>query len=394
MLDNFRRSRGGLESWTARLADQLVDRGHDVHIVAGAFGQDEPPRGLTFQPVVGARPGLDFGNRAVPVLLELAPDVIHDMGCGWHCDVFQPHCGSRPAVAARKRAHWPFWMRRAKQSVDGLLRREREFRKLLALQYEDRGQTIVAVSDMVAHDLRQHHGVAPERIRTIPNGVDTEQFSPGHRARHRSEVRRRLGIPEGAVVALCVGHNFRLKGVPTLLAAVARMRAAGLPIHALVVGGERLDRWRWKARRMGIARHCTFAGTCADPVPYYAAADLSVHPARFDSFGLVLLEAAASGLPLIVSRSCGATELFRDGIDQHVLDDPLDADELAAAMRALIAAPARERMGASARRQSLEHTFERNVERIVSLYEEIADRRAGVHAAVGRSTRCVSSIAP
>ena len=114
VLDHFRRSRGGLESWTARLADQLVDRGHDVHIVAGAFGQDEPPRGLTFQPVVGARPGLDFGNRAVPVLLELAPDVIHDMGCGWHCDVFQPHCGSRPAVAARQRAPWAGWVRRAK----------------------------------------------------------------------------------------------------------------------------------------------------------------------------------------------------------------------------------------------------------------------------------------
>lgn len=392
VLDQFDPARGGIEQWTAALAHALADRGHEVHVVARRFAAEVESNRWACWPVAARRAGLEFAEAVLPVLVELAPDVIHDMGFGWYCDVLQPHGGVRAAVAERKTAHWPGWLRGLQRAAARFSPRHRRLERLSAAQYADHGQTFVAVSNMVAADIERFHGVPRDRIRVIPNGVDSARFAPTGSPHRRRMLRRALGIADGTIVALCVAHNFRLKGVGTLIEAVARLRRHDVPVHALVVGGRRLQRWRRRADRLGIGRHITFVGAQPDTAPYYAAADLYVHPTLYDSCSLVLLEAAAAGLPLITTRCNGAAELFRDGSEQLLVDDPRSAVELGEAIRSLAPSEARRRMGEAARQRAVELSSERNVDAIVSLYREIVARRGPRREAPAEALPSVAAV--
>jgi UDP-glucose:(heptosyl)LPS alpha-1,3-glucosyltransferase len=262
--------------------------------------------------------------------------------------------------------------------VDRLLPRQRDFQRLMAQQYADRGQAMLALSQSAAADFTRFHGVAPGRIRIVYNGVDTERFSPDRCAPHREETRRRLDVATEEVLALLIAHNFRLKGVATLLRAMRDLVARGRKVRLAVVGGKRLDGWRQRARRLGLDRHVTFVGLVDDPVPYYAAADMYVHPTFYDSCSLVALEAAACGLPIITSRYNGAAELFREPGEIRLISDPADARELAAAIAELLDGPVRRRMGRSARQVALAHTLERNVDEILAVYDVMRALKPGV----------------
>ena len=370
VLEQFDPPRGGLERWTWRFAAELVHRGHEVHVVAKHFSEATQAMPIIAHRLDGVRSRLGFAEAAQAKLVTLAPDVIHDMGCGWYCDVFHPHGGSWAALTQRKLLLLPAWKRPLKHTVDRLLPRQREFHSLLLRQYADSGQLLVALSQTVADDFRRFHGVPAERIRVVYNGVDTEHFSPQRRLRYRRAVRRRLGIAEEKVVALIVAHNFRLKGVPTLLRAMGRLVPRRLPVHLVVVGGRHLRPWQRMAARLGIDGAVSFVGPQDETAPYYAAADLYVHPTFYDTCSLVVLEAAASGLPVITTQINGVSELLSHGTDSLLLSDPADADELAEQMRALLDESLRQSIGAAARQTALRHTLKRNVEEILAVYEE------------------------
>ncbi|MFH1923203.1 MAG: glycosyltransferase family 4 protein, partial [Planctomycetota bacterium] len=141
------------------------------------------------------------------------------------------------------------------------------------------------------------------------------------------------------------------------------------------VGGKRLRHYERTTARLGAASAVTFTGTVHDTVPFYAAADVYVHPTYHDSCSLVVLEALASGLPVITSRLNGAAELLTEGVEGAVMPDPADVDDLLARLEPMFDPSVRIRMGRAARRLAMEHTLERNVNEVLAVYEEVVRRR-------------------
>jgi UDP-glucose:(heptosyl)LPS alpha-1,3-glucosyltransferase len=301
--------------------------------------------------------------------------VIHDTGAGWHCHVFQPHGGSHRALIEHNLMVLPRWMRPLKRAVSRWLPRYRRFEALMARQYVNDGRILLALSRQTLADFEQIHGVPRKQIRLGYNGVDPVRFSPEHRARYRQAVRCWLGVEESTLVLLIVAHNFQLKGVPTLLKAMGRLTAQRRPVHLMVVGGKRLGRYERAAARLGAASTVTFTGTVHDTVPFYAAADVYVHPTFHDSCSLVVLEALAGGLPVITSRLNGAAELLTEGVEGHVMPDPADVDGLLARLEPLFDPAVRQRMGRAARRLALKHTLDQNVHQVLAVYEEVVRSR-------------------
>jgi len=374
VIEHFDPRRGGVEQWTEQFVRSLLGRGHEVHVVARQFGPTAQGLPIIAHPVDRRAERVRFAEAAERVLRRLDLDVIHDTGCGWHCDVFQPHGGSRLVAAEQNRLLLPRWIRPAKRVVDGLLPRYRQFGALLARQYADDGRLVLALSRRVADDLVELHGVRPNRLRLVYNGVDTARFSPEHRATYRDAIRAALGVAPEATLLLIVAHNFRLKGVPTLLEVMARW-SDPRPAHLVVVGGRKLARYQRLAQRLGIAGRTTFTGAVDDTVPYYAAADVYVHPTYYDPCSLVVLEALASGLPVVTSRQNGASELLTDGQHGLLVDDPGDVDACRDRIGRLLDTDARRRMGRAARALALRHTLERNVDEVIAVYEEVLARR-------------------
>jgi UDP-glucose:(heptosyl)LPS alpha-1,3-glucosyltransferase len=122
------------------------------------------------------------------------------------------------------------------------------------------------------------------------------------------------------------------------------------------------------ARELGIAGRVRFAGHAKDPEAYYAAADVFVLPTFFDPFANATLEAMASGLPVITSRSNGASEILTPGADGLVVDDLREAAGLARAIGDLTDPTRREAMGRAARETALRYPWEGPLQATLDVY--------------------------
>jgi UDP-glucose:(heptosyl)LPS alpha-1,3-glucosyltransferase len=370
---------GGLGQWCWQFITALANRANSVHVITQRFGGEALPANVARHRIPAEKSRMSFASAATEHVKQLQLDVVHDMGSGWNCDVFQPHGGSHLSWLARRANMYPHWLRPFKRSLDVLLPRQRDFTRHCRRQFESRNspdKTFIALSQSVADDFVRLHGVPPEQIAVVYNGVDCRHYSPAHRAVNREALRRQLNVRDEDLLVLLAAHHFRLKGVPELIGLAARLVSNGRPIQLVVVGGKRLAKWRRAAARVGLAGCATFVGSVHDMVPYYAAADAYVHPTYYDPCSLVLLEAAASGLPIVTTRRFnGAAELFRDGHEILTVADPSDSVELLDCVDALFEERLRRRLGDAARKVALRHTFDRNVAEIVQLYDRVVGHR-------------------
>jgi UDP-glucose:(heptosyl)LPS alpha-1,3-glucosyltransferase len=369
VIEHLDARRGGAEQWTHQFARWLLGAGHEVHVVAGGFSPAAEQMGIVPHRLAPFAGKVEFARAAQRRLDALPLDVVHDMGHGWQCEVFQPHGGSRTAAFEQNLRLAPRWLRPFKRRAARWLPRYREFRQLAMRQYMADGRIFIALSQMVARDFVRFHGVSGEQVRLVYNGVDIARFSPGRRSDDRRRVRHELGVADGELLLLIVAHNFRLKGVPALLAAVGLLADDGWPLRLAVVGGKRQGAWDRLAARLGARGAARFVGPVDDAAPYYAAADAYVQPTWYDPCSLVLLEALASGLPVVTSRYNGAGELVTPGCEGWIVDDPGNPRELAGRIRPLFDPATRERMSA-ARALAEQHSLERNCRELLAVYDE------------------------
>src|SRR5205085_11435910 len=135
----------------------------------------------------------------------------------------------------------------------------------------------------------------------------------------RSEARRDLDLA-GATVFLGSAHNMSLKGMDIALRAMAVLVAEGRDVRLLLAGAPP-DRI-WLERAAPLGDRVRFLGLVEDMAKLFAAADVLVHPTRWDACSLSTIEAGAAGLPVITTVRNGAAELIRDGVTRLVLPDP------------------------------------------------------------------------
>jgi UDP-glucose:(heptosyl)LPS alpha-1,3-glucosyltransferase len=134
---------------------------------------------------------------------------------------------------------------------------------------------------------------------------------------------------------LFVGNDFDKKGLPTLLKALVGVP----PLHLAVVGqGRQLDRYRQQIDALGVTGRVHLLGSLPDVSPAYAAADCLIHPTTEDTYAMVVLEAMAHGLPVLVSsaRYCGIAAELTHGVDALILDEPQDHQALGRLMTTLL----------------------------------------------------------
>jgi D-inositol-3-phosphate glycosyltransferase len=201
---------------------------------------------------------------------------------------------------------------------------------------------IVAATTVERTHLVKHYGADPARIAVIPCGVDTNLFLPGDQAAARAA----LGLDD-QLQLLYVGRLAPIKGLETLLDAMARLRAAGTRVHLSIVGGDADEplnghegELRVRLARLDLHSAVTFVG--AQPQErlraWYVAADATVLPSHYESFGMVAMEAMACGIPVVASRVGGLQTTVRDGVTGLLVPDH-DPVALAGALDRLLGDP-------------------------------------------------------
>ena len=200
---------------------------------------------------------------------------------------------------------------------------------------------IAAVSGRTGRDLHRFYGADPEKTSVIYNGADPLMFSPGNRAAYRDVIRARYNIPTGAVLLLFVGEYNR-KGLDTVVRAMARTKTA-TPYHLLAVGAGNPAPFGALAQSLGVADKVTFAPPTGNIEQVFGAADGFVFPTFFEPFGMVILEAMFSGVPVITTQIAGAAELIRHGETGYLVASPTDAAGFAEQIDALVSQSPRAR---------------------------------------------------
>ena len=262
----------------------------------------------------------------------------------------------------------------------------------IRLSEEDRivrlADRVVAANVVERAHLAWYYGASTDRIAVIPCGVDTELFRPMPQV----EAKRLLALPPDPLL-LYVGRLQPIKGLETLLEAMTALDGAA---QLLIVGGDQdepenghADYLRERVSVLGLRERVSFLG--AQPQErlrlFYAAADATVMPSYYESFGMVALEAMACGSPVIASRVGGLTTTVRDGVTGFLVPEG-DAGALAERVALLLEDRGRRaQLGREAQRWAAEHRWPCVAEAVCRLYSDLRPSASG-HLA---RARCRSS---
>jgi UDP-glucose:(heptosyl)LPS alpha-1,3-glucosyltransferase len=380
-LRDFSKKKGGAERYLVDLCIRMATEGHEVHVYAERQDEEDPK--IHFHPIktipfLKSLRLLSFAIRATREIERGGYEITLGAGNTLKADILQPHGGVHWAWFWRSLRAYDnpiLWMIKLlgrvfspKQWVSGWIEdtpyRRKNFRK------------IIAISDMVKHDMVRWYQIPEERIHVIYNGVDIERFHPRNR-QFRGEVRRRHGIGDELVI-LFVSNNFRMKGLGCLMNALADLKKEGPPpFKLLVLGRDRQEPHLRLAKKIGILEETVFAGSTNESEKYYGASDLLAHPSFYDACSLTVFEALASGLPVITTSTNGASGILSHGEDGWVIGEPMNGDELRMAIR-YFSKEENRNLACHRGRQKAEHYSEEvNLSRIMGVFRESINPSAG-----------------
>lgn len=342
---------GGYERAAERLSAELAARGHCVTVIAErrdkAWPATETLDGVRVRRLWCAyRPRLHMLTALTSFALFLLTrgrrfDV-------WHVHQYGLHAAL--AVALGRVLRRPVVLKLTSSAGQGLARATAasRFASLTAALLK-RVTAIVALSRETASEA-QAFGIQPERIHLLGNGVDTVKFRP-HDERERSELKRKLGIgPHRAVIY--VGRLSPEKNPDGLLQAWMKARPSLTADWKLVLVGDGPMRGALEAvvRAQALEDSALIAGQERNIEQWMGSADVYVSSSHHEGLSNTLLEAMASGLPVVATQVSGVTELVKE-TGAGLVAEVGDMDELARALVRLASdRPLRERLGVAARR--------------------------------------------
>ncbi len=227
-------------------------------------------------------------------------------------------------------------------------------------------------------------GIARQKIRIIPNAVDTDRF--GGVFRGRSAVRADMGIPDDAFIFLCVARNHPQKDFPTLFAAFAALCSAhpGCEIHLVLAGRDAL-----KARvecgqfnpRVHLAEFGAEVGNGAPAMPpeglveLYRSADAFVLSSLLEGFSSAVIEAMAAGLPCVVTDAPGIRGVVVDGREGLLVPCGQPGVLAEAMAKLLVSTELRQHLSHAARATAATYDWNTVVAAYVSLYEDVIGKK-------------------
>lgn len=371
--------KGGAERYCFDLVKFLAQKGVEVHVFTSAYTELDTRITIHLVPVVPLWKWvrcLTFAINCRRMMRKERFDCIMGIGDTLDADLLQPHGGVhwrwfwRGLEGYRKPFPWAF----------KLLGRALSTKQWVKGWIEDypyaRAKKVVAISEMVRRDIIDYYGISEEQVVTIYNGVDTERFHPRNKE-YRDEVRRRYGIENSALLLLFVSHNFRLKGLRYLIEALPLIKMTRAGVRLMVIGRDRAAPYLRLAKSVECADDVIFVGAVQRLERFYAAADIMVHPTFYDPCSLAVLEALASGLPVITTIYNGAGWIITEGKEGYVLQDPRDVAGMAQKILFLADRSRLEAAAASARILAERHTLAGAQRALLEVMEGITSRISG-----------------
>jgi UDP-glucose:(heptosyl)LPS alpha-1,3-glucosyltransferase len=366
---------GGVERYIYAFCQRLIAQGHEVHYFCHFW--DEEPVGIqfykipyVFKPIRWAKV-LAFDKLTERAIARHGPfDIIHGFTKTSHQDIYTDGSGCLEDFQAYSLG------RSAVRRFIGRLTPHQQVVLAVERARFSRGncKRIITMSKLVRDQICKRYGLTHAEVEVVYNGIDLDRFHPRNIDLHRLAVRRELGLADNVPVVLFVANDYGRKGLGTLLRALRRLPEA----VCLVIGKERSQRkagFVKLAAELAILERIQWLDVRPDIERYFAASDLFCLPTYFDAFGMVVLEAMATGIPAIVSAAAGAGEVVIEGQTGSVLQDPEDDEALRRLMAPFMDLEHAGKAGQRAREESKRYSWDNHFKKILGIYDEVSGMR-------------------
>ena len=329
---------GGAERYSIALVEQLAAR-HEVHVFAQEIGHQWP--GVNYHRISMPLRKPSWVNQlwfatATWWATRQGFDVVHSHENTWHGEVQTVHVLPVKHNLFQGRSGWRSGLRWLQVATSPRLL---TYLGLERLRYASRpGRKVVVTSESLKAIMALSYPQGSAMLSVITPGITLPSLpvTPAQKCAEREQ----LGLPATRSCLLFVANDYRKKGLPTLLDTLAQLPAD--VVLAVVGNTAAIDGFRDQVKVLDLAQRVFFLGSLQDVGPAYRAADVLVHPTLEDTFAMVVLEAMAHGLPVVVSgpEYCGISGLLHHGVNAMVLDDPRDVTHLTQVLAQLLGQPA------------------------------------------------------
>jgi glycosyltransferase involved in cell wall biosynthesis len=368
---NFSSTGGGAERYSIALVEQLAAR-HEVHVFAQTIGHSFA--GVHYHPIPLPLKRPRWINQlwfayATWRATRSGFDIVHSHENSWHGNVQTVHVLPVKHNLFYGRAGLSKWLRWMKVCTSPRLV---AYLWLEAARYAPRTRRSVVLASNTLRDVMEAaYPAARPAMQVIAPGVSD---APGAcNAPVQQAARAQLKLPLEGRGLLFVGNDFRKKGLPALLDAMALLPS---DIWLTVVGeGEQGAAMRQRVQQLGLSSRIHFLGALRHMDMAYQAADCLVHPTLEDTYAMVVLEAMAHGLSVVVSaaRFCGISAELTEGKNALLLDDPTSAQAIARAVDAVMGnTMLRASLGAHACAFAAQHTWSQVAQQYEHVYAQAA----------------------
>ena len=323
---------GGLQRDFLRILNECRGRGHDVHVYTAEWKEEKPkgvaitnlkpkfPRGLFA--VTNNAQNRSFHSRLQKALAQESFDLVIGFNKMPGLDVYY---GADFCYLGRALPQYAIY--------GPLYRFMPRYRHLVSFEKavfgRDSRTQILSLSEREKTVFQQYYFTPEERFHLLPPALDSDRKPVADRTDTRIHMRREMGIDASDTLLLFIGSGFRAKGLDRALIALSHLPPTVLTTtHLVVVGQDQAGPYQRQAHKLQIADRVRFLGYRTDIPELLAAGDLLVHPTYQENIGTILLEAIASGLPVIATDVCGFTSHIIQANAGRVLPSPFDQDQL------------------------------------------------------------------
>jgi UDP-glucose:(heptosyl)LPS alpha-1,3-glucosyltransferase len=362
---------GGGERYVLELTERVAQNPHyEVHVLANEW------LSASDRVIFHKIPILSFPRFLKPLsfawfvkrkLAALNADIVHT-----HDRILEADVATLHGIPHR------IWVKEVRKKSMSLFDRAAAWLETRLLTRSD-CRKLLPVSGITKEKILLEFSVPPEKIEVIHPGVDLQKFSKDRR-QCRKKIRKQFGVEESDLLILFVGMNFEIKGLDTLLSAIASAKAVSdsPKLKLLVVGKGNLKKYEGLSRELGLADDVIFAGVWEKNIEeIYLASDIFSMLSAFDTFGLAVLEAMASSLPVIISSHVGAKDLVEEGINGFIVE-PEDADTVASKILFMENKDIRCKMGSQAYEVALRQGWDNIARQILYLYDQLLVNRESI----------------
>ena len=325
---------GGAERFSINLIKALLQRGHKISVACYSWDKKYEELGIDFIRIPKARlfhdPWEEYSKSLKEEIekLEAKPDIVCGLTQMYPQDVHR-FAGGIYAYWLPKKYPRTWFFQKFMPRNRRILAFEKKLYDPKNLGYA------VAISEMDKRLLQKYYDFPEERIVTIYNGIDQEEFHDRGRAEAREKLTKANAVDPKTRIVLFSANNYKRKGLPEAVEALLKTKDPS-KFTLVVIGKPDKGLRSALKRKIGDKFKTVWLSRVDDPAEYYRGSDIMLFPTHYDSFANVTAEAMLCGLPLITTKDAGGAEMVTENVNGFVVDDSSKVDEMAKALDFLL----------------------------------------------------------